>query len=222
MSYAINNQLSSFMTDKNKFTMNNSKTPSWLFSFGAADIGYSSNKKGIVTYFFNQDDVSAIAAFTDRPNQLKGTTNMQKLSKNFKRMFGDDLPNASLTHWTDGNFYSGVFRIKSIKKRNKKYHIKTDSFLKDQITGAMGHDPVLIKMSALMEESAATKVISQASFYLNSSSGGLEYANCTQTQTFEMQNSGLDSGCESGDYFDTTTCSCKPAFIDFSSEIISD
>ena len=201
------------MSDKNESSMNGSKTPSWLYSFGAADIGYSSNKQGKVTYFVNEDDISAITAFTDRPNRLTGTTNIKKFARNFKKMFGDDKPNASLTHWTDGKFYNGVFEIKSIKKRSGKYHIKTDSLLKDQITGAMGHAPTQVEMSLLMDESAATKVIKQASFYIDSSSEGSEYANCTQEQLEILEDSIWDSGCATGEYFDTTTCSCVPTFI---------
>lgn len=89
------------MSVKNESSINGSKASSWLYSFGAADIGYSSNKKGKVTYFVDEDDVSAITAFTDRLNRLTGTTKIQKFVRNFKRMFGNDKPNASLTHWTD-------------------------------------------------------------------------------------------------------------------------
>ena len=74
-------------------------------------------------------------------------------------MFGEDKPNASLTHLTDGKFYNGFFEVRSIKKRNKKYHIKTDLLLKDHVTGAMAHEPLLAKMSDLMDQLTATKVI---------------------------------------------------------------
>ena len=201
------------MSGKSESSMNGSETPFWLYSFGAADIGYSSNKKGKVSYFVDEDDVSTITAFTDRPKRVAGTTNIKKFARNFKRMFGDGKPNASLTHWTDGKFYNGVFEIKSIKKKNGKYHIKTDSLLKDHLTGAMAHEPLLGKMSALMDQSAATKVIAQASFFIDSSSEGSE-ANCTQTQLFELQNSASGSGCGLGEYFDTATCSCEATFID--------
>ena len=103
--------------------------------------------KGKVTYVVDEDEVSPVKAFTNGPNRLVGTTNIKKFARNFRRVFGDDKPNACLTHCTDGRIYNGVFKIKSIRKRNGEYHVKTDSLFKDQIARAMEHDPALVDMS---------------------------------------------------------------------------
>ena len=141
--------------------------PSWLFSFGASDVGYSANKKKKITYIVDSKDISVITAFTDRPDRLTGKTTMKWFAKNFDNMFGDDLPNASLTHWTDKQFYNGVFEIESIKKKKDKFYIKTDTLLEDHSNGAMAHDPNLMGMAGLAESSQATDVIKQANFFID-------------------------------------------------------
>ena len=141
--------------------------PSWLFSFGASNVGYSANKKKKITYIVDSKDVSVITSFTDRPDRLTGKTTMKWFTKNFKNMFGDDLPNASLTHWTDKQFYNGVFEIESIKKKKGKFFIKTNTLLDDHSSGAMAHDPILMEMAGLVESSEATNVIKQANFFID-------------------------------------------------------
>ncbi len=112
-------------------------TPSWLFSFGASNVKTMNTRKGQMNFTFDADDSSLVTAFTDRPARLTDRLSMKNFAQNFNEIFGDDKPNASLTHWDlDGNFYNHVYEIKGIKKRNGKYILKSD-LLESDFTEAL-------------------------------------------------------------------------------------
>ena len=111
-----------------------SDTASWLFSFGASNVQAKATRKGHMTFSFKADDCSEITAFTDRPDRLKRQIKMKHFAKDFEAMFGDDMPNSSLTHWNmNGDFKNHVYEIVGIKKSKGKYIVKTDLLNEDYI-----------------------------------------------------------------------------------------
>jgi len=150
-----------------------SSTPSWLLSFGASDIGVRARKQGELTFVIDSKNVSTVTTFTDRPDRVTGQMKMSRLARSFTNMFGTNYPNASITHWTDGKFYNGVFEVKSIRKRRNKFYLKTDVLIEDHGRGSLAHDPNLVKMAGLFDDFAATKVIDNASFFVDNF-GGLD------------------------------------------------
>ena len=136
-------------------------------SFGASKIGIATNKKGVLTFVVNQDDFSEVMASTGHADRLTGVSSIKSFKKNYREMYDDDFPSVTLTHWSGGDYYSGVFGIKSFRKKGNKYHIKSDSLLSDHSDGLMAHDPSLVGMAELFDDGfAATEVIQKGSFVL--------------------------------------------------------
>ena len=135
-------------------------------SFGASKIGIATNKKGVLTFVINQDDFSEVMASTGHADRLTGVSSIKSFKKNYREMYDDDFPSVTLTHWSGGDYYSGVFGIKSFRKKGNKYHIKSDSLLSDHSDGLMAHDPLLVEIAQLGEGFAATGVIQEGSFVL--------------------------------------------------------
>ena len=146
---------------------NSTSAPSWLLSFGASNIGIQSGKQGKITFVMDSENVSPVTLFTDRPDRITGQWKMKKLARNFKNMFDKDYPNASITHWTDGKFYNGVFEVKSVKRRKNNFYLKSDILLEEHAQGSLAHDPLLADMSSLVDDFAATNVIKNANFFLD-------------------------------------------------------
>ena len=114
-------------TTSTEATHSSKDTPQWLFSFGASDVEASSNRKGHMKFVFKTDNSTEVTAFTDRPDRLTERFPMNKFANSFDTMFGDDKPNASLTHWDmNGKFNNHVHEIVKIKKKGSKYTIKTN------------------------------------------------------------------------------------------------
>ena len=120
---------------------------SWLFSFGASNVKAKATRKGHITFSFETDDCSMVTTFSDRPQRLTGTMKMDRLSKYFNKMFGDDKPNASVTYWDqDGNFNNHVYEIEGIKKRKGKYILRTD-LIEDEITNSTASNASVIEQA---------------------------------------------------------------------------
>ncbi len=120
------------------------------FSFGASDVKVKTRKNDRLTFLFDTDDASVVTTFTDGPDRLTGQMNMKRFAKKFTKIFGDDDPNVSITHWSEG-FNIAVCEIKNIKvKKNGQYAIKTDLLAMDMPSGT--------KMPG---------IISEASFFID-------------------------------------------------------
>ena len=109
--------------------MTNSDQLSWLFSFGASNVTAKATKKGHMTFTFSGDDGTDMTAFTDRPDRLTGQLPLKRFARTFRKNFGDDYPNASMTSWKDGEFANSVFEITKFKHNGGDYHLKTDLLL---------------------------------------------------------------------------------------------
>ncbi len=138
-------------------------------SFGASRIGLKTNKKGVVTFIINQDDFSKVTAFTEHPDRLTGESSIKSFKKNYDAMYDDIHPNTTLTHWSDGEHYTGVFEIKSFKKKGNQYHLKTDTLLSEHSDSLLAHDSQYSELAAFFDSSAATDVIREGSFFLEGS-----------------------------------------------------
>ncbi len=105
------------------------------FSFGASDVKVKTRKNDKLTFIFDADDASSVTTFTDGPDPLTGQMNMKRFAKKFTKIFGDDDPNVSITHWQEG-FNIAVCEIKDIKvKKNGQYAIRTDLLAMDMPSG---------------------------------------------------------------------------------------
>ena len=100
---------------------------SWLYSFGASSaiVKYRKNKN--VKFRISGDDASVVTGFTDRPERLTGQMTLGRFGQTFQELFGQDKPNASITHWGSA-FENTIFTIKSIKYKSKEdeFVVKTD------------------------------------------------------------------------------------------------
>ena len=170
-----------------------SDTPQWLFSFGASNGKTRSNRKGHMTFIFNDDDSSLVTAFTDRPDRLTDRMSIKNFAKNFDEIFGDDKPNASLTHWeVNGNFYNHVYKINSIDKRNGKYFLKSDLIESDF------NDTLNLSQGLASTE---PRIIREANFFVD---GAVWSFLC---QFFTASSNACDSSCDWG-WIDGAVCPC--------------
>ena len=89
---------------------------------------------------------------------------VNKLAKNFENWFGDDKPNASLTHWNeDGDFSNHVYEIKNIRKKNGRYILRTNLIEKDFLQ-EISDDPIICHRIGCVEP----PIIDQANFFIDS------------------------------------------------------
>ena len=65
-------------------------------SFGASRIGVRTNKRNELTFVIDQDDFSKVMAFTEHPDRLTGVLSIKSFRKNYKKMYGNNHPNATL------------------------------------------------------------------------------------------------------------------------------
>ena len=135
-------------------------------SFGASRIGLKTNKKNVVTFVIRQDDFSKVTAYTEHPDRLTGECSIKTFKQNYDAMYDSVHPNATLTHWSEGEHYTGVFEIKSLKKKGKYYHLKTDTLLSEHTDGLLAHDSQYSEFAEFFDSSAATDVIREGSFFL--------------------------------------------------------
>ena len=114
------------MTDTTEKADASMEASQWLFSFGASDVETQSNRKGHMKFILNDDDSSLVTAFAG-PDRLTNRLSMKKFVKSFGEVFGNDKPNASATYWdNDGDFINHVCEISGIRRKGKKYIIKTN------------------------------------------------------------------------------------------------
>ena len=180
-------------TSSTETTESNTDTPQWLFSFGASNVKTRSNHKGHMKFIFNDDDSSLVTAFTDRPDRLTDRMSIKNFAKNFDEIFGDDKPNASLTHWeANGSFHNHVYKINSIKKRKGKYILKSD-LIESDFNDTLNPS----------QELAPTEppVIKEANFFVD---GAVWSFLC---QFFTGGSNACDSSCDWG-WIDGNICPC--------------
>ena len=80
-------------------------------------------------------------------------------------MYGDNYPNATLTHWSNGEHCNGIFEINSFGKRGETYYIKTDTLLGEHSDSLLAHDSEFTKMAHLFDSFADTDLIREGSFF---------------------------------------------------------
>lgn len=100
---------------------------SWLYSFGASSAIVKYRKDKNVKFRISGDDASVVTGFTDRPDRITGQMTLGRFGKAFQRLFGQDKPNASITHWGSA-FKNTIFTIQSINYKSKEdeFVVKTD------------------------------------------------------------------------------------------------
>lgn len=135
-------------------------------SFGASRIGIKTSKKNVVTFVIDKDDFTKVTAFTEHPDRLTGESSFKSFKRHYDDMYGDMHPNATLTHWSEGEHYTGVFEIKSLKKKGNKYHLKTDTVLSEHSDSLLAHDPGYSEMAKLFDSFSNSNIIQEGSFFL--------------------------------------------------------
>ena len=154
-----------------KGATNTNETPAWLFSFGASDVEAKASRQGQMTFSVDAGDCSVITAFTDRPDRLTRQIKMKHFARDFDDMFGENKPNASLTHWSGERFHNHGLEIESIKKRKGQYIIKTNLTEYNYINAVV---PSVDSSDAEIVGIPNPFSLGSASFFIDSNSSGCD------------------------------------------------